>query len=641
VSEAEVIGTRATAGLEERRRRRRTVALSLLVGAFAVASFPGDFRPIASGLDPSWIYAINRLPHTEFRFGADVVFSYGPLGYLLVPVDIGSNLAQAVVSWIGVQAGTVLIALYHFRRHGRIDSVALFAVGSLGALSLALPYEYRILALLGLCLSVDPEDRTAWRLASVAAAVLAAGLVYAKMTAGVAAVAMVAGAGLIRAWQRTISWRQLAIGLAGFLVILVGLGLLLTGGFSELGRWFRGSWEVASGFAEAMSIPQPSGLLWPGILALVAFLAVLVLIGRVTGGTAAVAVALGVMALLAFRHAYVRHHGRLLYPVLLTALAVMALMVGSRRDLAILLAGSLAVTGFAVAAFLTPGCLCTWRWQALGLEGVRNVVSLTRLPATRAVMHRRTVHELAIDRLPDELLTAVRESPPGGDALPEEISFFPANGVAWVPNPALQTYHAFTPYLDAWTASHFAGPNRPGSLLVEFVDVDGRHPMFAAPRMWRAILSGYDVAGSAKGGFGEVTVLTRVPRHELELHEVGEGTATVGRWHPVPSLSTPTFAEIHLRPDPLGRVAGLVWRIDPVFLDAKFEDGSVATFRFVPRTAPGGLLVSPLPISGAEFRDLVAGDPLRRVDAIRIHGPGTSSFRASVPIVWRAASGMP
>jgi hypothetical protein len=620
--------------------RGRAVALAIVVAAFAVASFPGDYRPISTGLDPSWIYAINRLPHTDFRFGADVVFSYGPLGYLLTPVDIGTNVLQAGLSWVVIQAATVLVMVHHHRRTGRLDSLLVFAAVVLVALSLALPYEYRPLLVLGLLLSVDPGDRAAWRIAAPTSVLLGAVLVYTKTTAAVAAVAMLLGAGAVRLVQRRITWRSAVIGVGIFLAVFLILGLWLTGGPGGLARWVRGSLEVASGFAEAMSVPQPAGLLWPGLAAMVVVGAALVLVVRRSDATMAVAVAAGLMALLAFRHAYVRHHGRLVYAVLLVALAVVALTVRSRREVGVLAGGSAAVVVLAVVAFVTPGCLCRWRGQALGAEGVGNLVRLVTLPATEERVQRRTDRLLRRDRLPPDLIAEIRGVPPGTDVLPEEISFVPANDLAWVPNPSIQSYATYTRYLDRWAAEHFAGDSGPGTILVEFVDIDGRHAMFAAPRMWRAILSTYEPAGGATGRFGEVAVLTRTVPRSLDLRPIGTSTSRVREWVPVPSAPGLVFADIHLEPTLLGRLARVAWRVDPAFLDVRFETGAVATFRLVPRTAVDGLLVNPLPTSGAQLRGLWRGEAPPAVAAIRLHGPGIGSFDPSVRIAWRTAPWM-
>ncbi|HEX2025083.1 MAG TPA: hypothetical protein VHH92_01675 [Actinomycetota bacterium] len=619
---------------------RSTAVFATVVAVFAVASFPGDYRPISTGLDPSWIFAINHLPHTEVRFGADVVFSYGPLGYLLTPVDIGTNLVQAAVSWLLIQAATVLAMVHHYRRTERLDAVLLFAVAVLVALSFALPYEYRPLLVLGLLLSVDPDDRAAWRIAWPAAALLAAVLVYTKMTAAVAASAMLLGAGIVRLVQRRIAWTGTAIGLGSFLAAVLALGIGLTGGPGELARWVRGSLEVASGFAEAMSVPQPAGLLWPGIAATVIAAATLVLVVRRSPATMAVAVAVGLMALLAFRHGYVRHHGRLVYAVLLVALAVVGLTVRGRREVGMLAGGCVAVTVLAVAAYLTPGCLCTWRAQALGPEGVGNLIRLVTLPATEERVQRRTERLLRRDRLPSDVVVEVRASGRGTDVVPEEISFIPANDLAWVPNPTIQSYATYTPYLDRWAAGHFAADGAPATILIEFVDIDGRHAMFAAPRMWRAILSHYEPVAQATGRFGEVTLLARTNPRPFDLRSVGGVTARVGEWVSVPSADGIIFADIHLEPTVLGRLARLAWRVDPVLLDVRFETGAVATFRLVPRTAEGGLLISPLPTSGAQLRGLWRGQAPPAVRAIRVHGPGAGSFDPSVRIAWRAGDGL-
>src|SRR2546422_122138 len=64
-----------------------------------VVTFPGSYRSIGPGLDNGWRYGINfaSAAHTHFKYGRDVNFTYGPLGYLLDPLNIGTNLVQALL----------------------------------------------------------------------------------------------------------------------------------------------------------------------------------------------------------------------------------------------------------------------------------------------------------------------------------------------------------------------------------------------------------------------------------------------------------------------------------------------------------------------------------------------------------------
>ena len=54
---------------------------------------PIYFAKISSGLDPSWIYAINVAGPMGLKFGEDVFFTYGPLGFLCSCAAVGGNAA--------------------------------------------------------------------------------------------------------------------------------------------------------------------------------------------------------------------------------------------------------------------------------------------------------------------------------------------------------------------------------------------------------------------------------------------------------------------------------------------------------------------------------------------------------------------
>src|SRR6266849_439512 len=86
----------------EQRPVRTVGALLALVATtyLVVAPFPSSYYAIRPGLDCSWVWAINWVADSQFRFGRDVAFTYGPLGYLLYPANIGHHvLASIVFRW--------------------------------------------------------------------------------------------------------------------------------------------------------------------------------------------------------------------------------------------------------------------------------------------------------------------------------------------------------------------------------------------------------------------------------------------------------------------------------------------------------------------------------------------------------------
>src|SRR5579862_4921286 len=64
-----------------------------------VCTFPGGYHPLQFGLDGSWMYGLNYLAGSKYVYGRDVTFTYGPLGFLLNPLEVGSCLVAGTVFW--------------------------------------------------------------------------------------------------------------------------------------------------------------------------------------------------------------------------------------------------------------------------------------------------------------------------------------------------------------------------------------------------------------------------------------------------------------------------------------------------------------------------------------------------------------
>ena len=98
----------------------------LAIAYLFVANFPGAYHAIGTGLDASGRYALNYLSHSSIVLGRDVVFMYGPLAYLLHPVNIQSNIAQALTFRLFIHALLIGVLLYHLLRRKRALPVILF-----------------------------------------------------------------------------------------------------------------------------------------------------------------------------------------------------------------------------------------------------------------------------------------------------------------------------------------------------------------------------------------------------------------------------------------------------------------------------------------------------------------------------------
>ena len=64
-----------------------------------IFTFPGVFPVITRGLDASYVLAINHLAAKHFDQFKELIYPFGPLGFLKYPLPIGSNLEVGII-WL-------------------------------------------------------------------------------------------------------------------------------------------------------------------------------------------------------------------------------------------------------------------------------------------------------------------------------------------------------------------------------------------------------------------------------------------------------------------------------------------------------------------------------------------------------------
>jgi len=80
----------------------RVLKIVLTIAVFLL-TFKEVGEPVNTGLDYSWIFGINYFFHNSIQFGVEVLFTLGPLGFLLNTLPIGNNFEIALVFWSAVQ----------------------------------------------------------------------------------------------------------------------------------------------------------------------------------------------------------------------------------------------------------------------------------------------------------------------------------------------------------------------------------------------------------------------------------------------------------------------------------------------------------------------------------------------------------
>src|SRR5262245_36222684 len=78
-----------------------TGRLLLLLG-FVALTFPSTFGAMGGGVDGSWVIGLTAAVERHLVHGRDIAFTCGPLGFVLTPLDTGSNLLHAALFRLGL-----------------------------------------------------------------------------------------------------------------------------------------------------------------------------------------------------------------------------------------------------------------------------------------------------------------------------------------------------------------------------------------------------------------------------------------------------------------------------------------------------------------------------------------------------------
>lgn len=476
-------------------RRASTPALGILL-AFLTWRHT-NFLPVDS-LDPSWQAALHMAAHDRMPFSR-IVFTYGPLGFLAQPEGFfASTMVLSALYVFAVQASLCAALISVLRRTiGLPVAVAatylLVAVAhTLGVINAVVVVVF--VAAYGL-LRGDHSVPTQ-RVLVAAGGVVAGTHLLVKLNTGVTVFVVGAVTAVFlerRAWQPGVIFLGTAV------ASLVG-GWLVTGnGLGDLGPFFDRSWQVASGYSEAMTVETGARVIFYPVAAVVTAI-VAALAWRATRrwpGRRRVGLALaGAMWLFAaFKLGFVRHdsHDVEFFGEVLLVGAVLA---GSTVAPA---AGwwnaipAAATVAFVVAHLMASG--------VTALSGVNPVAEVARAGEDVSVLVSPARRERAVQRARTNLRSRYYHLTPSIVSVlrGHTIHIRPwETGIAWAypefrwqPVPVFQEYSAYTAGLDDIDAAFLRSPDSPERILTQPLAVDRRNPDWESPAAMVAIVCHY------------------------------------------------------------------------------------------------------------------------------------------------------
>jgi hypothetical protein len=627
------------------RLKRLLVAASAALTFLALANFPGP--AVGRQLDTSWSLALGYLMRNRLQAGVDYAFTYGPLGYLAVPVFV-PGLFWLKYFWAIIFAAATTFVLVR--------------------LMMSLPRLWMWVPWLWLVVTAMPDRDTklifpvvgaaflhiveeAWasrRLAFTSAWLVLLGLVKVTLLALGAGclLVMVLGAPAIER-RRVAKW---LVGCYGGTFVLIWL---VSGqSLGNVPRFLAASFEAVRGHSEAMALVGSAARLSTAFQIMI-FLAVAVLLvppnvlasQRRWSGVALLAGGL----LLSWKEGFVRqdppHETVFFAYAAFAALLLCALDRQEKSDASPLRFAFLAIAGLDAMCGLesaTFGPLQKW-WSARQAEDRMGNDFAVMMHPRQHLKYSRAVWLTQQERWG---LPAVRKRV-GRDTIDvtsyDQSTIF-WNGLNWHPRPAFQGYAAYTPELAKWNAEFLSGPNAPRYVLALWMTIDDRFPaqddglfLIELLRRYRPALSEREYIlleqrdpADIRNGPGEVLSQRTVPFGEvvhLDLDSADMATLSV-----------------HLKPSAGATLRRLFFRSPKIQIRVLLggeREPRWRRYEIIPTLAESEFVVNPLVEANVDFYPAYGGSG-RRVAAFRLVADTEARryYGASVDIVLKHYPGV-
>jgi hypothetical protein len=209
------------------------------------------------------------------------------------------------------------------------------------------------------------------------------------------------------------------------------------------------------------------------------------------------------------------------------------------------------------------------------------------------------------------------------------------NGLNYKPHPVFQNYSAFTPALQRLNAEFFKS-KPPQYLLWRTGSIDGRFPTLDDGEVLLTILSSYSPVTNENGFIlWKCKSLTEKPFSLTNKHEF---TAALNEWVRIPG--EPTWLQIECEQTLFGAVQSLLSRCSETRLEVQLDNGGTRNYRLLPGNARYGFVISPFLYTHDQLLLADANTNCARIVAARVRVANEGALAPSVRFVTHTIQGV-
>ena len=623
------------------RTKSRWLFVAIAIVSWSCWCFPE--KPLHTRyVDPSWQAVLSYAGEMKMQFGHDIVFTYGPLGYLsgdcFSPYAPVTRLFFEVIFGVVIATGLCLLA-WRITWPWRLVLLGffIFLTTPLHWNGDALYADLGLFAWGLLCYLESGSRLRSYVLALAGFAVVAALIKFTFLILGVLTIGLVACDLILRRRH------ALAAGMiGGFILGFLILWKLLGQNFSGLGSYLTTSFDLTQDYNAVMGLTH-FDITWLLLIAASAAVAVLgrVIISPIAGrapiGLARIPLLLWLAGILfeEWKYGCVRSdwpHVKAMLGILpIMVIGMESLPAPGKRSLRFARGGILVC--LAVVIIFLQVWVGIWAPVTCITLACRNLAGSIDV-LVRPVHYLRVQTEFSSAELHKDELPHIRAAV--GDATADVFGQYQIyaifNSLNYWPRPVFQSYTAYSRRTMALNEEFYSSSSAPQYVLFNLRPIDQRFPPLEDAFVLRDLLMNYGPVFSE----GDYLLLRQKSIRHVPLTLVHEGTARLGEKVNLPDDQKGLlWLEVKFQPKALDRLRAFLYRPEDMRLVIWKPSDHEPSLIFNAPTAmlSAGFLINPLALDNQAVVNIYSGTNALRAGAFTVEttpdlfNSGQSSFQ--------------
>lgn len=570
-------------------RKNKYIGLLLMALIVTIFSFPEVGLDFDIGIDPplKWLY--NYLFSNNLALGKDIIFPHGPLAFFMYP--LADNFILSVIVTILLQVVFVL-QLFHLFVEEKWQNWLLTALLAWIIFSLS---NFNQLILSNISVAYLLFLRNGKQLPKYWGLALTAFAFYVK-----AYVAIIAGtltfSLLAINFFRNKQYKQTLVDTAILLGTMLLIWVLLYGKLSGFINYCIGMVHLAGDNSAAAAF-HPNNNWWL-VIPFLLIVGIISFLQKTKDGNT-----FGLLFVLAFfatwKYGMARedyYHVRTF--LFFSVVSMILFLVYNRKNLIVNII--VISTGVALFAANMKNVENTQplSFNYYGIENfIRFVSSYQSMKETSNVQNLKNVSG---NRLPEEIRKQIGNA--SADIYPWDYTIVAANQLNWKPRPVIQSYAAYTSWLDKKNADHFKS-NAPEYFIFrvnntttdlngfKLESIDNRYLLNDEPQTIIELIRNYERI------YSDENFLVYQKRSQILPIRSIQTKLFSGKWNDwisVPSQANKlTRIKLNLNRSFSGKVMSFLYKDELYYMNFKTSDGNILKYRIAPGNAVDGIWVSP------------------------------------------------